>query len=317
MTQLDALLGNAESKAALQAALQAGRLPHAVLLAAPDGCGRGFTARCLAADYLYPQGGPGAHAVMEGQSPELMVVQGEGRSGRILVDQVRAVRSDMFLSALSADGRVVWIKDAQRMDAAPANALLKVLEEPPADVLFILTAHDAAALPLTLRSRCAVYTLAPVSPEECESALGRALPPGGAASLPVLLTAVYGGRIGKGLQVLRNESRLVVLQDALRAAKAAVQANRYELLRIFAGYEGRAEDDRPRREALLSDLADALQAALYNAGAPGLPATLPAPGAAARMLTPVLQAQADLAANASPKLLFTALTVRLASPGLA
>ena len=55
---LDRLAGNAELKQDLQAALRAGRLSHSVLLCGEAGCGAGFAARCLAADRLYPQGGP-------------------------------------------------------------------------------------------------------------------------------------------------------------------------------------------------------------------------------------------------------------------
>ena len=57
---LDRLAGNAELKQDLQAALRAGRLSHSVLLCGEAGCGAGFAARCLAADRLYPQGGPQA-----------------------------------------------------------------------------------------------------------------------------------------------------------------------------------------------------------------------------------------------------------------
>ena len=58
---LERLAGNDALKAELGTALRGGRLPHAVLLVGEPGCGAGFAARCLAADYLYPAGGP--HAV--------------------------------------------------------------------------------------------------------------------------------------------------------------------------------------------------------------------------------------------------------------
>ena len=57
---LDRLAGNTALKSELSAALRAGRLPHAILLVGEPGCGAGFAARCLAADYLYPRGGPHA-----------------------------------------------------------------------------------------------------------------------------------------------------------------------------------------------------------------------------------------------------------------
>ena len=53
---LERLAGNAALKSELGTALRTGRLPHAILLVGEPGCGAGFAARCLAADYLYPQG---------------------------------------------------------------------------------------------------------------------------------------------------------------------------------------------------------------------------------------------------------------------
>ena len=69
---LDRLAGNEALKAELGAALRTGRLPHAVLLVGEPGCGAGFAARCLAADYLYPQGGPHAEAVLQQADPECL-----------------------------------------------------------------------------------------------------------------------------------------------------------------------------------------------------------------------------------------------------
>lgn len=316
---LDAFLGNEGPKKALKTALQTSSLPHAVLLAGPDGCGRNTLARALAADVLYPEGGPGAGAVLRGQSPEVLLVEGEGKSGQIKVDRIRAVRSDIFHTGLSAKGRVVLVRDAHNMAAPAANALLKVLEEPPADALFLLTARDAAALPLTITSRCALYPLAPLPPALCEEALQKALAegdlPGPAAfkgdakTLPALLAAVYGGRLGLGLAALQSEERLAILGDALSAAAAAAAHDGYALLRLFAAYEGRAEEGRTRREALLSDLSDIFTASLRGLSAPGLPPADPV--AAASALPLVAEARLALRGNGGPKITFAALAVQL------
>ena len=67
---LEQIAGNEEFKESLGAALRAGRLAHGLLFCAEEGCGAGFAARCLAADWLYPQGGAGAAQVMEGRAAE-------------------------------------------------------------------------------------------------------------------------------------------------------------------------------------------------------------------------------------------------------
>ena len=160
---LDRLAGNTALKEELGAALRTGRLPHAVLLIGETGCGTGFAARCLAADYLYPQGGPHAEAVLKKADTECLVLQGEGASGQIPVKRVREMREAIQHSALSTDaaGRVLFIYGAQNLNGSSANAMLKIIEEPPEGVLFLLTATSAATVLPTIRSRCAAYTIVP------------------------------------------------------------------------------------------------------------------------------------------------------------
>ena len=97
MAALDSLLGNETLKESLSAALAAGRLSHSILLCGEAGTGAGFAARCLAADYLYPNGGASAAQVLAGQSPEYLLLAGEGVSGDIRVDRVREVRREIFI----------------------------------------------------------------------------------------------------------------------------------------------------------------------------------------------------------------------------
>ncbi len=172
---LERLAGNTALKSELGAALGAGRLPHAILLVGEPGCGAGFAARCLAADYLYPQGGPHAEAVLKKEDTECLVLQGEGTSGQIAVKRVREMREAIQRSALSTDaaGRVLFIYGAQNLNGSSANAMLKIIEEPPEGVLFVLTATSAATVLPTIRSRCAAYTIAPVPTDECAALLTR------------------------------------------------------------------------------------------------------------------------------------------------
>ena len=95
----------------------------------------GFAARCLAADYLYPQGGPHAEAVLKQEDTECLDPAGGGRfSGQIPVKRVREMREAIQHSALSTDaaGRVLFIYGAQDLNGSSANAMLKIIEEPPA-----------------------------------------------------------------------------------------------------------------------------------------------------------------------------------------
>ena len=148
MPMLERIAGNRELKQDLKTALGSGRIAHSILLVGEPGCGAGFAARCLAADYLYPNGGPHAEAVLRGQDTESIVVRGEGASGQIKVEAIRDARQNIQKSALSSDaeGRVLFIYGAQNLNGASANAMLKIMEEPPEGVMFLLTASSAAAV---------------------------------------------------------------------------------------------------------------------------------------------------------------------------
>ena len=202
---LDRLAGNTALKQDLAAALAADRLAHSILLVGERGCGAGFAARCLAADYLYPGGGPHAEAVLRQEDTECITIRGEGASGQIKVERIRAAREEITHSALAEDarGRVMFVYGAQDMNQSSANALLKIIEEPPEGVLFLFTATSAAAVLPTIRSRCAAYTITPVPLAECAALLRRTLP-GLSRDAADDLAFLYEGHIGLGLAACRQ-----------------------------------------------------------------------------------------------------------------
>ena len=176
---LDRMEGNAELKSSVQLMLAARRLTHSVLLVGEEGLGAGFAARCIAADYLYPAGGAPAEALLRGECcravgkpgdrdsghvetgivREAISVAGMGAGGKYLVSQVKAMRSEIFNTSLSAEGRAVLLYHVEKMNEESANALLKVMEEPPEGVLFLLTADSLAGVLPTIRSRCVSFAV--------------------------------------------------------------------------------------------------------------------------------------------------------------
>ena len=231
---LERLAGNDALKSELGAALRGGRLPHAVLLVGEPGCGAGFAARCLAADYLYPQGGPHAEAVLKKEDTECLVLQGEGASGQIPVKKVRESREAIQRSALSTDaaGRVLFIYGAQNLNGtqgSAANALLKIIEEPPEGVLFLLTAPNAAVVLPTIRSRCAAYTIAPVPAADCAARLRAERLPAKAADE---LAFLYEGHIGTALKSWNDQTTKAALGMAKTLCGYAAQGDTYRALAL-------------------------------------------------------------------------------------
>ena len=231
---LERLFGNDALKRDLSAALQSGRLAHSILLIGEPGCGAGFAARCLAADYLYPAGGPHAEAVLRGEDTECITLRGEGASGQIKVDKVRDARNEIQRSALStnAAGRVLFIYGAQNLNVSSANAMLKLMEEPPDGAMFLLTAASAATVLPTIRSRCAAYTVAPVTPAECAAALPE-LPRHKAEELAFL----YEGHIGTCRKALSEEKHKATLAAAKQLCGCAARQDGYLALSTLAKYE--------------------------------------------------------------------------------
>ena len=184
---IDRIEGNAELKKSVRMMLDSRRMTHSLLLVGEAGLGAGFAARCVAADYLYPAGGAPAEALLRGECcravgkpgdrdsgrvetgivREAISITGMGSGGRYLVSQVKAMRTEIFNTSLSAEGRAVLLYHVERMNEESANALLKVMEEPPEGVLFIMTADSLAGVLPTIRSRCISFAVAPVSPEAC------------------------------------------------------------------------------------------------------------------------------------------------------
>lgn len=234
MAALELLLGNEGCKESLSAALRAGRLSHSILLCGEKGVGAGFAARCLAADYLYPQGGAGAAQVLEGKSPECLRIEGEGASGEIRVERVRDVRREIYNTSLSAAGRVVMVLGAEKLNRSSANALLKELEEPPEGVLFLLVAASEAGVLATIRSRCCAYSLAPVSEAVCAAYLRQHFP-----SVPdaARYAALFGGKIGTAKKCLSEEEGRARLADALALAAFAEKKDAYGALTLLTKYE--------------------------------------------------------------------------------
>ena len=266
---LDRLAGNAALKQDLAAALAAGRLAHSILLIGEQGCGAGFAARCLAADYLYPGGGPHAEAVLRGEDSECISIRGEGAAGQIRVERVRAAREAIQHSALSEDarGRVMFVYGAQDMNQSSANALLKIIEEPPDGVLFLFTATSAASVLPTIRSRCAAYTLAPVPAGECAAALRRALPRLSRDDADDL-AFLYEGHIGLGLAAVQDPPAREALAQARDFAALAARQDTYRALALVT----RMEKDRAGAAAFLQQLAFVASGALRRPGYAGLDA---------------------------------------------
>lgn len=156
--------------------LASGRHPHAFLLAGPRGAGKKALARRLCAFHC---AGSADETALAG-NPNYLELGPEP----IKVDDVRFLGESASLSGFNGGKRAFALLDAHRMNVQAQNKLLKTLEEPPDDALFVLTGNEQGLLP-TIRSRCAVVRIG----ARDERALAQELTADGADAASALLAA--------------------------------------------------------------------------------------------------------------------------------
>ena len=344
---LDAFLGSDEVKAQLLGQLHSGSWPHSLLILGENGCGRGFFARLLAAEVLAADpaaqdGAARARRVLEGADPDCIEVEGEGVSGQIRVDRIREVRTEAQQTSLSGSRRVVILYNAQDMNPAAANALLKILEEPPEGVCFLLTAESAASVLPTVRSRCQSVRLLAPAPAVCEGLLRKN---GVATADAAHLSAVWDGCVGSALACTRP-ARRALFETAEALCRCIAAGDEYRMMQLFLPYEkakqpkeededgpaapvraaaplrGKADaapDDpaaafsvRRQLQTVLEDAVQILRGSLAGRDSCGVSAAQAVPAVEA-----IRAAMHRLAGNGNPKLILTLLSLQLAGVGTA
>jgi len=226
------LLGHAAAERAWLAAWRAGRLPHAWLLAGPRGVGKATLAYRLARAYLAglskeptwnDPAAPVFRMVASRGHPDLVVLEpatGKGKGGLWKVGEVRGALEGLYRTS-STGRRICLIDEADAvLNDEGENALLKVLEEPPRGLVFLLVAQRPGRLLRTIHSRCAALHLAPLPEPLVEEGLRRLLPDRDPAGLP-RLAELGEGSIGRALEMeaLDWAGGYAALLDAFAAAR--------------------------------------------------------------------------------------------------
>ncbi len=228
------LLGHEWAVDLLRGHLTNERARHAYLITGPQGVGRRTLAIRLAQalncsqpiEPAVPCGECRACRLIEKiQHPDFSVVQGE--NGRALkVDQIRELQRTLSLAPYEATYKIALLLRFEDANPNAANALLKTLEEPPPQVVMLLTASDAEALLPTIISRCEVIRLRPLSIGQVSEGLQTrwGLP----ADEAHLLAHLSGGRPGYALNLSQNPEVLEQRESQLDEHQRLLSASRVE-----------------------------------------------------------------------------------------
>ncbi|HEX4171358.1 MAG TPA: DNA polymerase III subunit delta' [Acetobacteraceae bacterium] len=214
------LLGHEAAEATLLEALRSGRIHHAWLIAGPDGVGKAtfayrFARRLFAGmpsentlglDPSHPvfrRVAAGAHADLH--TVELAYDEKRRRMRtQITVEDVRGISAFMSLTPAEGGWRVAIVDGAEQMNQSSANALLKILEEPPERAILLVVCAAPGRLLPTIRSRCRRLRLDPLPPEAMERLLADYLPALSADERGRLVTLAEGSP-GRALLLARQE----------------------------------------------------------------------------------------------------------------
>jgi DNA polymerase III subunit delta' len=246
-----ALFGHEAAERAFLDAVESGRLHHAWLIGGPEGVGKATLAYRMARFLLARRAGapartlevPKDHPVprlIAAQShPNLAVLRRAAATDKKAASTtipVDAVRKAMGLFAsTAADGgyRVCIVDSADDLIAASANALLKMVEEPPPRSIFLIVAHAPQRLLPTIRSRCRRLALRPLAAEDVRRAVSSLGPPWTQAPSEALEDAIAMGEgsVRRTLEML-DEDKIRVVRNVSAALRALPQVDAKAVLSL-------------------------------------------------------------------------------------
>ncbi|GGG65700.1 DNA polymerase III subunit delta' [Salipiger pallidus] len=308
------LFGQQAAEEVFLQAHNSGRRHHGWLISGPQGLGKATLAWRIAKFLLAtpPQDGGGlfgappppetleisgdhpvSHRIQALSDPGLFLLRrawddkAKRLKTQLTVDEVRKLKSFFSLSSAEGGRRVVIVDSMDELNTSAANAILKLLEEPPARTTLLMVAHQPSRLLPTIRSRCRELRLAPLGPDDMARALGQA---GAdvATEDAQALAALSSGSVGAAMRLLNNDG-LRLYGQIIRLIGTLPRLDRPGAIALGESTAGKVNE---ARLDLVLGLADIAMSRLARTGVTGMP---PAPEAAPGEAETMLRLAPDMA----------------------
>ena len=261
------LLGNQRLRDNLTKSLSRGRISHFYLISGPQGSGKHTLAKLLASaifcrDSRKPCGQclP-CRKMKSGNHPDFITVE-DPEHKNVAVRIIREFREDVFIRPNESDHKIYLLP--QELGIEGQNALLKILEEPPAYGVFILLTDNPEKLLPTIRSRSTELALQPLEPELLRRTLEREFPQAETASIQAALER-SGGYLGQARKLLEEGSAVSAQTEGF--VRAFSGRDSLELVQTLAPMEKWKRDQLIPELTQWTSLLEAALASRSGAGA--------------------------------------------------
>lgn len=242
MNDLD-FAGNKKVLERLGVLLDSGRFPHALIIEGETGLGKATLARQLAAALVCRSESKPCmkcsqcRKALEGFHPDIYTHIASGGANSFHVDTVRDIIRDVYMQPNEAEHKVYILGNADCMNASAQNAMLKVLEEPPGYVIFILTVTSKSRMLETVLSRSVTVSLEGVNAHEGADYITARFPELGDYFAVKSVLASFNGNIGRAIEQLRSEKSSDAVCVCREICKSLVDESEYELLKACAAFQ--------------------------------------------------------------------------------
>ena len=240
--KLTNFIGNEKVVDSLSKLFEGGRFPHALIIEGEDGIGKKTLARDLACTLVCrgddkPCGEcTQCKKAIAGIHPDISEYIPAGGVNSFHVDTVRNIINDAYIQPNEADYKIYILANAHCMNQNAQNALLKILEEPPKYVVFILTTNSKSALLSTVLSRSVCVTLEGVNIERATEYITSHTDDVDNETAKKTVET-FNGNIGKALLSLQDSKTGELVDICNKLCTALVSSNEYEVLTLCSAFQ--------------------------------------------------------------------------------